>query len=262
MLIPLTRKTLESLLPAVATGPQYAYYWGKPPDFLRRLLISVVGVFAVLIIGLFFEHGFELIRLLVGITFGLYWLWGPVLWASLRNSELRKYQYGGFWQGRVTDVFITEELIGQEETVNNRGDLVIVENRERRLNLEVGDETGFSSQIQVPLKRNHQAIAVGDVAQMLVFSHRGDLGRIAATSDVYIANHNLWVSDYPYVQREAFIEVGRRLRSRLQEEAQEGRSRRRSQRYSEEPATPRRALMEGRPSSRRSSSRRPPREDW
>jgi len=48
----------------------------------------------------------------------------------------------GFFRGRVLDVFITEELIG-EETVNNKGDLVIVENRERRLNLEVGDETGL-----------------------------------------------------------------------------------------------------------------------
>jgi len=48
----------------------------------------------------------------------------------LRNGEYRKYKYSGFFRGRVLDVFITEELIGKEETVNNKGELVIVENRE------------------------------------------------------------------------------------------------------------------------------------
>jgi len=218
MLIPLTRKTFESLVPAVATGPQYNFYWGKPPDFLRRLLISVVAVFAVVIFGFFIPHDFEYLRLVVGLVGGVYWLWAPVLGASLRNIDCRKYQYSGFWQGRVIDVYLSDELIGNEETVNSRGDLVIVENRERRLNLEVGDETGFSTRLQVPLKRSHQAIAIGDAAQMLVLSNRGDLGRIARTTDIYLPDHNLWVSDYPYLQREAFIEVSRRLEARLAED--------------------------------------------
>ncbi|TAF39000.1 MAG: phosphate ABC transporter permease, partial [Oscillatoriales cyanobacterium] len=32
MLIPLTRETFQELIPAVATGAQYKYFWGKPPD--------------------------------------------------------------------------------------------------------------------------------------------------------------------------------------------------------------------------------------
>lgn len=212
MLTPLTRKAFEQLIPAVATGAQYAYCWGKLPDLLSRLLISVVGMFAVLLVRLLIlQEGFDEILLTIGITVGLYWLWGPVLWASLRNRDYRKYGYCGFWQGTVLDVFISEELIGTEETVNKRGDLVVVENRERCLNLVVGDESGFTTELRVPLKRNHRAIDVGDPAEMLVFSNRGDLSRISQTSDIYLPDHNLWVSDYPHVQREAFIEVSRRL---------------------------------------------------
>lgn len=212
MLTPLTRKAFEQLIPAVATGAQYAYCWGKLPDLLSRLLISVVGMFAVLLVRLLIlQEGFDGILLTIGITVGLYWIWGPILWASLRNIEYRKYGYCGFWQGTVLDVFISEELIGTEETVNKRGDLVVVENRERCLNLVVGDESGFTTELRVPLKRSHRAIDVGDLAEMLVFSNRGDLGRISQTSDIYLPDHNLWVSDYPYVQREAFIEVSRRL---------------------------------------------------
>ncbi len=214
MLIPLTRKTFENLVPTIATGPQYVYYWGKFPDLLLRLLVSVVGV-TVVILGLgILGDSFGFIRFLLGIVVGLYWLWGPILWASLKNVEYRKYAYSGFWQGEVVDVYVTEELIGKEETVNERGELVIVENRERCLNLIVGDETGFTSRLQVPLKRNHQAIAVGDRAEMVAMSNRGDLGRINKTSDIYIPTHNIWVSDYPLLQRESFIEVSRRLHAR------------------------------------------------
>lgn len=212
MLVPLTRETFNRLIPRVATGAQYIYCWGKFPDLLRRLLISVVGVAIVLlVVRSILGENFGFFYFFLGITIGLYWLWGPILIASLRNIECRKFSYCGFWRGEVLDVYVSEELIGKEETVNNRGDLVVVENRERRLNLELGDESGFISQLQVPLQRNHQGILPGDIAEMVVLSNRSDLGRIAQTSDLYIPSHNIWVSDYPYLQRDTFIEVGRRL---------------------------------------------------
>jgi hypothetical protein len=227
MLIPLTRKTFERLMPIAATGAQYTYCAGKFPDFLRRLLISVVGGAVILIfVGRLLPFGAEL-PLVFGITVGLYWLWQPAVKASLLNLKYRRYAYSGFWRGEVLDVYVTDELVGQEERVNDRGDLVIVENRERCLNLEVGDETGFSSRLSVPIKREHQLIQVGDEAEMLVLSNREDLSRINKTSDIYIPTHNVWVSDYPYVQREAFVEVSRRLHEQELEERNR-RDRRRS----------------------------------
>lgn len=211
MLVPITREKFEQLIPLIATGPQYAYFWGKFPDFLKRLLISVIGVAIVLVLSVLLGSGFYALRLLLGMIAGLYWLWGPVYWATRRNLEVRRYPYSGFWRGRVVDVFVTEELIGQEETVSDRGELVIVENRERRLNVEVEDETGFTLQLQVPLRRLHKGIARGQIAQMLVMSNQPDLGRIAKTSDIYIPSLNLWVSDYPYLQRDFFTQVSRQL---------------------------------------------------
>lgn len=219
MLIPLTRKTFEEVVPAVATAAQYAHCWGKLSDILRRVLISVVGIFVVVLLkALFFRQGFDEILLVSGISVGLYWLWGPILTASLQNIECRRYGYCGLWQGKVLDIYITEELVGTEETVNNRGDLVVVENRERCLNLEVGDELGFLTSLRVPLKRSYRAIDVGDTAELLVFSNRADLGRISKTSDIYIPDHNLWVSDYPYLRRDAFVDTSRRVNLRLETE--------------------------------------------
>jgi hypothetical protein len=211
MLVPLTRKTFEELVPLVATGDQYKYCWGKFSDVLRRLLISIAGVVVVVILRSFLGQAFDIIFFLLGFSAGFYWLWGPVYLASQRNRSLRRYQYSGFWQGEVQDVFVTEELIGTEETVNQRGELVLVENRERCLNLEVGDETGFYTKLQVPLKRDHRAIRPGDIAEMVVVSNRSDLSRISQVSDIYLSDYDLWVSDYPYLRRDSFVEVSRRL---------------------------------------------------
>ncbi len=212
MLLSLNRQKFEQLIPRVATGAQYLYCWGKIADFLRRMLISVSSVMVILLISSIYPvEELQSVKFFVGLIAGLYWLWGPVFWASLRNLAYRRYRYAGFWRGEVFDVYITEEMIGQEENVNARGDLVIVENRERKLNLEVGDETGFMTRIQVPLKREHQAIGPGDRVEMIVLSDRPDLDKIAQVSDLYVPRSNVWVSDYPYLRRDEFAAVSSQL---------------------------------------------------
>lgn len=211
MLTPITRKKLEELLPLTATADQYRYYWGKFSDILRRVLISLAALVVALILGVLSGGRFEIVSAFLGSATGLYWLWSPVYRATRRNLECRKYKYGGFFRGEVLDVYTTENLIGKEETVNKQGELVIVENRERRINLEVGDDTGFLTTVQAPLLRTHRSIRRGDLAELLVLSNRSDLSRISRISDVYLPEYELWVSDYPYVRKDIFVEVSRRL---------------------------------------------------
>lgn len=212
MLVPLTREAFEAVIPLVATAQQYRYYWGQSADLIKRLLISVIGVVAVLLLkGIFFRQGWDVLLLPLGITAGLYWFWAPVWWASRWNLACRRFSYAGFWQGEVVEVYTTEELVSTEETVNPQGELVIVENRERWVNLKVTDDQAFSTTVQAPLQRQYQVIRPGDLAQMLCFSNRSDLSRIAKVSDLFLPDHNLWVSDYPYLRRDAFEEIAARL---------------------------------------------------
>ena len=223
MLVPLTREKLEQLIPVSATAEQYRYYSGKFPDFLRRLLISVVSVVVVWVLELAIKV-YVFLALPIGIAAGLYWLWAPVLWAGLRNAKYRKIAYAGFWRGEIWDVFITEELVNTEETVNDRGELVIVENRERRINLELGDDQGFSTVVQAPLQREHQRIAVGQTAELLLLSNQPDLERIAQITDVYIPQFKTWVSDYPFVKRDVFESVSRQLQPKAGQSRRSARS--------------------------------------
>jgi hypothetical protein len=212
MIVPLTRQKFEQILPLIATGPQYKYYWGKFPDFLQRLLISVVTVAVVLLIKSIFGLDFGPILFVTGLIGALYWLWGPVFWASMRNAKCRRYRYSGFLRGRVLDYWITDEVLGKQETVDSKGDLVIVENREKWINLEIGDDTGFTAEYKAPLRVAYKVIARGQRAEMLVMSNSPDLSRIEQISDIYIPSRDVWVSDYPYIRRDFFTEVSRRLR--------------------------------------------------
>lgn len=213
MLEPLTRAKFEQLISPIATGAQYAYYWGKWQDLLNRLLISVVAVIVVLILGLVLGEGGRSLVLLVSVIAGLYWLWSPVYWASVRNRQARRFKYSGFWRGRILDLFVTEELIKEEETFNQRGELVVVENRERRINLVLGDRTGFEITIQAPLEKVHKLLKVGQTAELLVLSNRFDLATIDKVTDAYIPSQNLWVGAYPWLQRDVFVEVSQELRN-------------------------------------------------
>lgn len=211
MLVPITRAKFEELMPLMATGTQYRYFWGKTPDLLKRCLISVISLTVVFIMTPIIGEG---LRLIFGLIAGLYWLWAPILWASLKNREIRNFPYSGFWRGRVYDVYISEDLIGTEESVDQAGQLVIIENRERRLNLELEDKTGVRINVQAPLQRSFRPIRPGDPAELLILSRRPDLSKIELVSDVFIPNHGLWVSDYPYLQHQLFESVSRELRRR------------------------------------------------
>ncbi|BAU66198.1 hypothetical protein STA3757_36010 [Stanieria sp. NIES-3757] len=211
MLVSLTREKFEQIIPLIATGPQYAYYWGKWRDLLNRLLISVVAVVVIVILDVVLGEGAQALILLLGVIAGLYWLWSPVYWASLRNNQYRRFPYSGFWRGRILEIYLTEDLIGEEETVNQRGELVINEIRERRINLVIGDETGFEIELQAPLQRLYKAIAPGQIAELLVLSRQPNLAKIDKFTDAYIPSLNLWIGEYPYLQRDVFAEVSRQL---------------------------------------------------
>jgi hypothetical protein len=212
MLVPITRSKFEQLIPIVATTAQYKYCWGKLVDFLRRVIISIAAT-ALIYTVLRFSSPDDVewlapVPMAIG---GLYWWWAPIVLASRRNWETRQFPYSGFWQGEVLDVYITEKLVSEIETVDKKGKLVVLEDIETILNLEVGDETGFSTEISVPLKKAYKSVTRGQIVEMLVMSYRPDLGSFAKVSDVYLPDLNLWLSDYPCLSRDAFKEVSQQL---------------------------------------------------
>jgi hypothetical protein len=215
MLIPLRPGELQRLVPAVATGPQFTACSGNPRKLLQRVLISVIGGVISLLISqsLAFRSQAGPIFLVVGVTFLLYVLWGPIVEAGRRNATLRRYPAAAIFEGEVGDLYTREVVQDRREQATEAGTLELVENRRTWLCLELQDEDGYLGQLRFPLEKKHQQIRPGMVVRTLVLSERRDFSRIGAISDAWLPQLKLWVGEYPYLLRPAFEELCRlRLR--------------------------------------------------
>ena len=211
MLIPLKKEAINDLIPAIATGSQYAYYWANFATLLKNLFISLIGILFFWLVGGIFGKAGDGISLIFRVIAGLYWLWSPVYWASVRNAKLRRYKYVGFWRGKVLDIYLSEELIKEESAIDKLGRAIIVENRRRLFNVEIGDKSGFQTTITTPRKRIHKVVHRGQSVEGLLLSNDPNFMRIAQITDVYLPRHKLWLGDYPYVRRDIFAQIRKEL---------------------------------------------------
>jgi hypothetical protein len=213
MIIPLKRQKFDELIPSVPTSDQYQYYWGVSQDVFRRVLISVTLLVTFsLLYNRTPDNVWGLLMFVCAGMGGLYWMLAPVAIAGIRNSKLRKYGFCGFWQARILDLYVSEEVLSKQESFTDRGRLDIVHDTETFLNLEVGDRSGFTTTVRVPMRREYKRIKRKQMACMLLFANDPSFNRIAkTTTDIFIPQVNLWVSDYPYLRRDVFIDLTKYL---------------------------------------------------
>jgi hypothetical protein len=62
------------------------------------------------------------------------------------------------------------------------------------------------------LRKEHQGIVPGQAALMLIMSNQEDLSTITKVSDIYIPSRDVWVSDYPYLRRDLFVEMSQQIK--------------------------------------------------
>ncbi len=214
MLVPIKQGELNKLVPAVATGNQFREALGNPQKILQRVLISSIGGVITLLIsqGQVGSQFFSL-WLIIGVGFLLYLLWGPIIEAGQKNSKIRKYPYVAIFYGQVANIYTRERIENRQEQANRVGELEIVENRRTWIFLELEDEDGYLGDIAFPMDKVHESIRIGSQVRCLVFSQSRDFSKIAALTDAWLPLQRLWVGEYPYLLRPAFIELCQ-LRSR------------------------------------------------
>ena len=212
MLIPLNEGERKQVIPSLATGPQFKACWGAPQVFVQRLMISAIGGVISLLIsqGVGLSSRWGTMWLVVGLVFLLTCLWAPIAIAARRNGALRRFPHAALAAAEVLDVYGEERVARRHEDVDAAGRLELVENRRRWLTLEVGDEDGYIGRIAFPLTKRHQGIRRGDRLCCLVLAERRDFARIAELSDGWLPDRNLWVGNYPYLQRQLFAELCRK----------------------------------------------------
>ena len=208
MLFNLKPGELEKLIPAVATGNQFNAASGDPRKLLQRILISSIGgVITLLISQSQVTSQFYSLWLILGVAILLYILWGPILEASQKNSELRKFKTAALFDGEIIDLYTQEKVENRHEQANKLGELELVENRRTWLFVDIGDEDGFLTQLKFPFEKKHQIIRKGATIRCLVFSQDINFSSIITTSDAWLPRERLWVGAYPFLLRPAFQEL-------------------------------------------------------
>lgn len=207
MLIPLRPGELNKLIPAVASSEQFSSALGNPRKILQRVMISSIGGIITLLIYGSQVGSSSSIWLVIGVCLLLYLLWGPILEASKRNAQLRRYSSAALFDGQIRDVFTRERVENRHEQANRLGELELVENRRTWMVIELEDEDGYLGRISFPMDKKHQQIREGLKIRCLVLSQRKDLSRIDAFSDAWLPSQKIWVGEYPYLLRPAFEEL-------------------------------------------------------
>jgi hypothetical protein len=220
MLTPIKRKKFDELIPAVPTSDQYQYYWGNSQSVFRRVLISVA---ALVVFTLLYNRVHEkdpssissLLMFVCAALGGLYWMLEPVVQASIRNAKLRKFAYCAFWQATILDAYVSQEVLSRQETINDRGRLDVSYDSVTFFNVELGDDTGFVTTLRVPMRREYKRIQPDWTVCLLLFSNDRSFNRVSRiTSDALLPQYNIWISDYPYLRRDAFTDLTRYMFNR------------------------------------------------
>ena len=208
MLFPLNLSQVAKLVPSVATANQFKYALGDPSKILQRFIISSIGgVISFLISVSQDRNQTYTLWLLLCVLFFLYILWGPILEASKKNLNFRKYKFTSIFEGYIADIYRTEKIESSREQTNRSGRLELVENKRTWLVIELEDEDGYLNSISFPMENKHSQIRVGLKIRCLVSSNNRNYQDKIILSDAWLPDINLWVGEYPYLLRPAFEEI-------------------------------------------------------
>ena len=208
MLIPLTLNQVSKIVPSVATSGQFKHALGDPRKILQRLIISSIGGVITFLISVSQDRNQTYsLWLLLCVLFFLYILWGPIVEASKKNINFRKFKFFSIFDGFISEIYQIEKIESSREQTNRYGRLELLEKKRTWLVLELEDEEGYLSKISFPMENKHSIIRKGQTIRCLVTSNSRNFNNKLFLTDAWLPDLNLWVGDYPYLLRPAFEEI-------------------------------------------------------
>ena len=208
MLIPININQVSKIIPSVATGGQFKYALGDPRKILQRLIISSIGGVITFLISVSQDRNQTYsLWLLLCVLFFLYILWGPILEASRKNLNFKKYKFFSIFEGYIADIYKKEIIESSREQTNRNGRLELIEKKRTWLVIELEDDDGYLSKISFPMENKHSLLKRGLTIRCLVSSNNRNFDNNLILSDAWVPDINMWVGDYPYLLRPAFEEI-------------------------------------------------------
>jgi len=198
---PLEYAEAKRLLPTMGTSEQLAAFWGNTPEeksakFMEVLMSTVAGTWASYFIG--FMIGKLTVRL--GWTvFVFYWLLAPNYYAYQKNKSL----YGDLAETAQTTGTHVALFSARISSLKDGGRSRYSPGR-RLLSLTMTDENGKNLKMQVNYSTEYQSVKVGMSCEVLVLSDDPKFSSIKSITDVYVPSCDVWLGEYPYLDKPRF----------------------------------------------------------
>jgi len=191
----LTAEQGERLIPIAPRPEQYSYY--QDQDFIQRVSLSfLVGMFAMAFTS----------TTPIAVGAAAFPFIAPMAFAATRNFPIRNFQYCGLWRAKVISVEWSDEsgvrpMRGSQRKRSGPAVLSIV----------LGDDSGARTCVELPTDAPRTAVRIGDNVEALVVSNDRSLIQFKVVREIYLAESQFWLADYPFIDRYAFRQISNAL---------------------------------------------------
>ncbi|KAF8056432.1 hypothetical protein HT031_006289 [Scenedesmus sp. PABB004] len=184
------RRDADAMLPLSPSNDQARYY---QPRTLSERVIQVLGSFGVSVV-------LSKSAVLAGPAL-LYPVWGPWIRAGLRNMQLylRQFQCVGLWRAEVLGV-ARHTVPYAYRAADAAGDTLTV---------TLGDPWpgGARTELTFPYQPGCEDIVEGEPAELLVLGADERLSSFKVVRELYLPQSGMWLAEYPFLDRDAFLDV-------------------------------------------------------
>ncbi|GAX77270.1 hypothetical protein CEUSTIGMA_g4716.t1 [Chlamydomonas eustigma] len=200
----LSTRDMERLLPLAPTGRQADFY--QPKSLQERIVVLLGSLGATVVLSK--------AAVLAGPAL-MYPLWSPWIRAGWRNLELyaRQFQYIGLWRAQV----ITVEVTGLGWFQTSPG---MANGPNVRLVIGDGWEGGARVQLDFPYQQGVEMLQKGEAAELIVLGRDNRFETFKVVRELYLPESGLWLAEYPFVDRNMFLDMSLAIERDRQRDAE------------------------------------------
>jgi hypothetical protein len=206
--VAISKSNMQQLSPKKVTTDQLVSYWGlnsqeRLQRILESLLVSYGGAWFAWFIS--FMAG-SFVSSILGSALIFNWMYSPWLNAKKRNSKI--------WPktGEVINYAVFLGRIKSLKKVRRRAGKTIGAVVQQYLVMTIIDERDRELEIVTQWQDSYKRLRVDMQCDTVIASLDEDFSSIFMVTDLWAPATNAWIGDYPYLHREEFQRVIRKLK--------------------------------------------------
>ena len=217
-LMPISSDILSKIVPEKVTSEQMKNYWGlDSKDKLQRTLESVVVSYGGAWIAWFvsFMAG-NMISSVVGGTLIFNWMYSPFIRARRKNNKflMKNYRYAILKSKivrlqRVTQKVINDRVVREKELFTTKDTNSYLKSKRDDVYLFalLSDADNRDLEVLTHWRDDYENLRIGMDCCTIVGSSNILFSEIGVIADIYVPSSDVWIGEYPYLQKNSFIKM-------------------------------------------------------